>query len=153
MFRRNKQVASGRWQVAGVRLLTIIVVFAGIVFAGLAHAAQEARRNVEAQKLKNPEPSSAETVEAGKKLYARHCASCHGPQAKGDGGMALSGGTPSDLTDETWDYGSTDGEIFVAIKDGVSADMLAYKDKLNDKQIWQVVSFLRSVGPKPKAGK
>jgi cbb3-type cytochrome c oxidase subunit III len=153
MYRRNKQAAGGRWLVAGVRLLMIVAVFAGIVFAGLAHAAQEARRNAEAQKLKNPEPGNAETVETGKKLYARHCASCHGPNAKGDGGMALSGGTPSDLTDEAWDYGSTDGEIFVAIKEGVSADMLAYKEKLNDKQIWQVVSFLRSVGPKPKAGK
>jgi cbb3-type cytochrome c oxidase subunit III len=154
MFRRSKEeLAVGSWQLAGVRLLTIVAVFAGIGFVGLANAAQEARRNVEAQKLKNPEPSNADTLEVGKKLYARHCASCHGPNAKGDGGMALSGGTPSDLTDEAWDYGSTDGEIFVAIKEGVSADMLAYKEKLNDQQIWQVVSFLRSVGPKPKAEK
>ncbi len=148
MYRRNKQVLGVRWQVLGGRLLALVVLF-----AGLTNAAQEVRRNVAAQKLKNPEVSNAETVEAGKKLYARHCASCHGPQAKGDGGMALSGGTPSDLTDETWDYGSTDGEIFTATKEGVSADMLAYKDKLNDKQIWQVVTFLRSVGPKPKAEK
>jgi cbb3-type cytochrome c oxidase subunit III len=105
-------------------------------------------RNAEAQKLKNPLPGDGETVEAGMKLYQRHCASCHGKGAKGDGGMSLSGGTPSDLTDETWDYGSTDGEIFVAIRDGVSADMLAYKEKLNEKQIWQVVTFLRSLGPK-----
>ena len=112
--------------------------------------AQRPGRSAEAQKLKNPVPSDAESVEAGKKLYQRYCASCHGPQAKGDGGMALSGGTPSDLTDETWDYGSTDGEIFVAIRDGVSSDMLAYKEKLNEKQIWQVVNFIRSLGPKSK---
>jgi mono/diheme cytochrome c family protein len=110
--------------------------------------AQEPRRNPEAQKLKNPEPNNDETVEAGKKLYQRHCAPCHGPNGKGDGGMALSGGTPSDLTDETWDYGSTDGEIFTVIHDGVSSDMLAYKDKLSDKQIWQIVRYLRSIGPK-----
>lgn len=144
MYRRNKEVAGGRG---------LMLAFAGMFFLALASNAQEARRNVEAQKLKNPEPNNAETVEAGRKLYARHCASCHGPNAKGDGGMALSGGTPSDLTDETWDYGSTDGEIFVAIQEGVSADMLAYKDKLNDRQIWHIVSFLRSVGPKQKAEK
>ena len=109
---------------------------------------QESRRNPEAQKLKNPEPKTDETIDAGKKLYQRHCASCHGPNGKGDGGMALAGGTPSDLTDETWDYGSTDGEIFVVIRDGVSSDMLAYKDKLNEKQIWQIVHYLRSIGPK-----
>jgi mono/diheme cytochrome c family protein len=115
-----------------------------------AAQAQEPRRNPEAQKLKNPEPSNAESIEAGKKLYQRFCASCHGPQGKGDGSLALAGGTPSDLTDDTWDFGSTDGEIFVAIRDGVSADMLAYKERLTEKQIWQVVNYLRSLGPKPK---
>ena len=66
--------------------------------------AQTPKRNAEAQKLKNPEASNAESVESGKKLYARHCASCHGPNGKGDGGMALSGGTPSDLTDDQWEW-------------------------------------------------
>ena len=110
---------------------------------------QELRRNAEAQKLKNPETSNPESIEAGKKLYLRHCASCHGQGGKGDGGMALSGGTPSDLTDEKWDYGASDGEIFTSIREGVSADMLEYKNKLDDKQIWQVVNFLRSIGPQP----
>ena len=127
----------------------LALALAALWFAmGMSQQAQEPRRNPEAQKLKNPEPKTAESVEAGKKLYQRFCASCHGPNAKGDGGMALSGGTPSDLTDETWDFGSTDGEIFVAIRDGVSSDMLAYKEKLNERQIWQIVHYLRSIGPK-----
>lgn len=129
----------------------LIVMSSALWIAGVM--AQTPKRNVEAQKLKNPETVNAESIEAGKKLYARYCASCHGANGKGDGGMALSGGTPSDLTDDQWDYGSTDGEIFVAIRDGVSADMLAYKDKLNEKQIWQVVNFMRSIGPKTKEGK
>src|SRR5688572_12191158 len=62
-------------------------------------------RNPEARNLKNPETQNAESIEAGKKLYQRHCAACHGPNGKGDGGMALSGGEPSDLTDGAWDYG------------------------------------------------
>ena len=114
---------------------------------------KEQRRNAEAQKLKNPAANDAESVEAGKKLYQRFCAGCHGPQGKGDGSLALSGGTPADLTDDTWDYGSTDGEIFVAIRDGVSSDMLAYKEKLTEKQIWQLVTFIRSLGPESKQQK
>lgn len=115
-------------------------------FDRISEADQEGRK--QAQKIKNPVPSNAETIEAGRQLYQRHCASCHGPKGKGDGGMALSGGTPSDLTDDTWDYGSTDGEIFVVIRDGVSSDMLGYKEKLKDEQIWQIVNFIRDLGPK-----
>jgi cbb3-type cytochrome c oxidase subunit III len=109
--------------------------------------AQETRRNPEAQKLKNPEAKTEESIASGKKLYQLHCASCHGPNGKGDGSLALAGGTPSDLTDDKWDYGSTEGEIFVVIRDGVSSDMLAYKEKLSEKQIWQIVNFIRSIGP------
>ena len=130
------------------RLLALVFGVCIIVAVWPGIAAQESRGKAEAQKLKNPEADTAETIEAGKKLYARHCASCHGPNGKGDGGMALSGGEPSDLTDDKWDCGSTDGEIFVAIRDGLSSDMLAYKDKLNEKQIWQVVTFIRSLGAK-----
>src|SRR5262245_17019411 len=172
MSLRNSRVAARRLLVGGLSIFAAVSITwrgTGSVMyarrgkkhdpAGSGHSrsryrdvgaqAQESRRNMEAQKLRNPEPQNAESVEAGKKLYQRHCAACHGPNGKGDGGMALSGGEPSDLTDGAWDHGSTDGEIFVAIRDGVSADMLAYKDKLTEKQIWQVVNYIRSIGPKP----
>jgi cbb3-type cytochrome c oxidase subunit III len=132
------------------RLLTLWIFLAAM---WLAIDAQEPRGNQEALKLKNPEMSNAESIEAGNKLYQLNCASCHGPKGKGDGSLALSGGTPSDLTDETWDYGSTDGEIFVVIRDGISSDMQPYKDKLKEKQIWQLVNFIRSLGSKSKEEK
>ena len=152
MFLKNKFAvrrslfAANRFIVASFAIVALLFGLGGGI--GSARFTQESKRNVEAQKLKNPEPANDESVEAGKKLYQRHCASCHGPQGKGDGSLALAGGTPSDLTDDTWDYGSTDGEIFAAIRDGVSTDMLAYKDKMTDKQIWQTVHYLRSIGPK-----
>jgi hypothetical protein len=62
--------------------------------------------------------------------------------------MALAGGTPANLTDETWDHGSSDGEIFVVIRDGTSSDMEPYKDRLSEKQIWHVVNFIRSLSAK-----
>lgn len=152
MFLKNKFAVRGS-QFAASRFIAVGFVVVALSFwlvseIGVAGSMQEPKRNAEAQKLKNPEPANDESVEAGKKLYQRHCASCHGPQGKGDGSLALAGGTPSDLTDDTWDFGSTDGEIFVAIRDGVSTDMLAYKDKMTEKQIWQTVHYLRSIGPK-----
>lgn len=122
----------------------LLLICGSLMFLGAA--GQE--RGKDAQKLKNPIPSEAESIEAGRKLYQRFCASCHGPKGKGDGGMALSGGTPSDLTDDVWDYGSSDGEIFTVIRDGVSSDMLGYGKKMEEKQIWQVVNYIRDLGPK-----
>ena len=121
------------------RILLIVVL---AVMGATIGASQEARS------LKNPVANDRDAVEAGKKLFTRYCASCHGPQGKGDGSMALAGGTPSNLTDDKWDHGSTDGEIFVAIRDGTSPDMEAYKEKLSEKEIWQVVTFVRSLGGK-----
>jgi mono/diheme cytochrome c family protein len=107
-------------------------------------------RHPDAQKLKNPVPSDGASIEEGRKLYLRHCASCHGGSGKGDGSMALAGGTPANLTDEAWDHGSSDGEIYVVIRDGTSSDMESYKDKLTEKQMWQLVNYIRSLGPKPE---
>lgn len=107
-------------------------------------------RHPEAQKVKNPVPADAPSIEEGRKLYQRHCASCHGPSGNGDGSMALAGGTPANLTDEIWDHGSSDGEVFVVIRDGTSSDMEPYKDRLTDKQIWQVVHYIRSLASAPK---
>lgn len=105
-------------------------------------------RHPEAQKLKNPIPGDESSITEGRKLYLRHCASCHGSSGKGDGSMALAGGTPSNLVDETWDHGSSDGEIFVVIREGTSSDMESYKDRLTEKQIWQLVNYIRSLSPK-----
>ena len=145
MFPRNSNLG-----VPGGSVLAVVVMVAMAAWPSARCDGREMDKpyNAEAAKLKNPVTNNAESLEAGKKLYQRHCASCHGRSGKGDGGLALSGGEPSDLTDDVWDYGSTDGEIFVAIRDGLSTDMLAYKEKMKEKEIWQVVIFLRSLGPK-----
>lgn len=66
---------------------------------------------------------------------------------KGDGGGAGAGGQPADLTDGTWDFGSTDGEIFSVIRDGTSADMESYGERIAEREIWNLVNFIRSIGP------
>jgi mono/diheme cytochrome c family protein len=106
--------------------------------------------NPEARKLTNPVASTAASIAAGKRLYSRLCVRCHGPLGKGDGGGAGAGGQPSDFTDATWDFGSSDGEIFSVIHDGTSADMESYAEQTTDTEIWTVIVFLRSIGPKPQ---
>jgi len=132
-----------------------IFIFISLIIGAASFVGSASDRNQSSQakdaakRLKNPIPSDSASIEEGRKIYLRNCASCHGPSGKGDGSMALGGSTPADLTDEKWDHGSTDGEIFVVIRDGVSADMEGYKDKLTEKQIWQVINYIRSIGPKP----
>jgi len=60
---------------------------------------------------------------------------------------------PSNLSDDKWDHGSTDGEIFVVIRDGVPPkfEMKGQKGKLMDQDMWNLVNFLRSLNPKTKS--
>ncbi len=99
--------------------------------------------------LKNPIATSAESVAAGKQVYTRSCAPCHGTSGEGGPGNDLIPAAP-DLTDAAWDHGSTDGEIFTSIKNGIAPEfnMTPFKDRLKDDEIWNVVNYLRSIAKK-----
>ena len=101
--------------------------------------------------IKNAVPSSPESVVAGAQHYAKACAVCHGTTGEGDGKLAAAtaayGAKPSNLVDDAWDHGSTDGEIFVVIRDGIGPDfnMPGFKGRLEDGEIWNVVNYIRSL--------
>lgn len=112
------------------------VVMAAVVLAGMV-AVAAAQGNPEAAKLQNPTPASAESLAAGEKIYMRHCRACHGKA--GDGGLGPS------LIDATWDYGSTDGEIFTVIQKGTGPRMEAWADRIEAPETWNLVNFIRSL--------
>ena len=103
----------------------------------------------EVQSLTNPVATTPDSVAAGAALYTRHCAACHGPNGRGDGPLAAAtaayGARPSNLTDETWQHGGSDGEIFVAIRDGIGPDfsMDAFLGRLAELEIWHLVNYLK----------
>lgn len=127
----------------------LIPIAAALACAGLSSVIFAAQGNPEAAKNKNPVTASAESAAAGKEIYARNCATCHGINAEGGPGNDLIPAAP-DLTDDKWDHGSTDGEIFDVIKNGVPPDfnMIPWKDKLKDPDVWNVVNYLRSIAKK-----
>ena len=98
---------------------------------GTPRARTSARRRT--RPLKNPVASTPESIAAGKKAYDANCAACHGNLAQGavKAGTAISiieeqrGKQPPDLTDDQWDYGSSDGEIYAVIKRGIPPTMMA----------------------------
>jgi len=113
------------------------------------HPATGAHRHAQAAKLKNPVAATASSIAAGQKLYEKHCAGCHGDAGKGDGAMGEElQPKPSNLTDADWKHGSTDGEIFTVIRDGVKGTgMKPFGKKLTAHQMWDVVNDVRSIGP------
>jgi len=123
-------------------------LMAALALACAARIVTSAQGNPEAAKVKNPIASSPESIAAGKAVYAK-CAPCHGSTGEGGPGNDLIPAAPS-LVDDMWDHGSTDGEIFDNIKNGVAPDfnMVPWKDQLKDEQIWQVVNYIRSIAKK-----
>ena len=105
-----------------------------------------ARSQPDAAALKNPVAATPESIAAGKQIYQRSCASCHGVTGQGGPGNDLIPAAPS-LVAEKLDHGSTDGEIFSNVKNGVAPDfnMVPFKDTLNDDDIWRVVNYIRSL--------
>ncbi len=101
--------------------------------------------NAAAAALSNPVPDTPESRAAGRRLYQRLCTGCHGPLGKGDGGMAGAGGQPADFTDREWIFGGSAGEVYTVIRDGTSADMDSYAERMSDADMWTVVNYVRSL--------
>jgi mono/diheme cytochrome c family protein len=128
------------------------VAGAAILLAGSAAVAEQAGgRSPETAKMKNPVAANPNSLAAGKKLYDAQCASCHGTSGKGDGKAgAMLKPPPPDLTDGEWKHGSSDGDVFVSIRDGLKqTSMRPYGEKIATNDIWNLVNYLRSLSPRP----
>ena len=105
---------------------------------------------------KNPVAANAASIKAGQALYAKNCRHCHGLRGRGDGPLAPKDPKPADLTDAKWDHGASDGEIFALIWNGAPApksEMKGMKGTLTEKNVWEIVNYLRSIGPAAAAAK
>ena len=97
------------------------------------------------KKMKNPVASNAESIAAGKALWATHCKSCHGAKGLGDGSKAAQLKTePGDFsTAET--QSQPDGSLFYKTSEGRD-DMPSFKKKIPDAdEIWSIVNFMRTL--------
>jgi mono/diheme cytochrome c family protein len=113
------------------------------------HPLTDVHRHPDAAKLKNPVTANATSIAAGQKVYTKLCAACHGDAGKGDGRMGEEMiPKPADLTDGDWKHGSSDGEIYTLIRNGAKGTgMKAYSRKLTTHEVWDVVNYIRSIGP------
>ncbi len=75
-------------------------------------------------------------------LFAKNCATCHGPDGKGTRSIK----TP-DFTDPAFQKSVSATEIQTVIQNGKGGIMPAWSGKLTDKQISSLVTYIRSFAP------
>ena len=102
------------------------------------------RMRLEAGKLTNPVPKSAESLNRGKALYDVHCGVCHGAQGRGDG--PVGGKYIPDPMDLTLDYVQMqpDGQLYYTISHG-SIAMPYYRDSIAKQERWHVINYIKEV--------
>ena len=136
-----------------MRGVSILIGGVAVMFVMVATLAGAQAPAANAKMLKNPVPPSAASVTAGAATFKKYCAFCHGPEAKGEGPLAPKDSHPPNLTDAKWDHGDTDGEIFMTVQNGLGSTsaMKGFKGKMPDQDMWNVINYLRSLGPKKKS--
>ena len=114
------------------------------LFATLGAGAERMPRE-QARELENPIAYSANTVREGRKTYLRLCQYCHGVDGRAQANPDFE--APSLRAPGQWRFGSSDGELFVSIRDGAGHEMPPFGRQLGDDRIWELVHFVRSIGP------
>jgi mono/diheme cytochrome c family protein len=114
-------------------------------------ATQNADRRLtqeEAKKLKSPVAFSKDSIARGRTLFIRDCKECHGADGKSQVDVVANA---TDLTEpKLWTSGTSEGEVFRSIRDGAGDAMPPFKAKIeNEKDIWHLVNFIRSLWPEP----
>ncbi len=105
--------------------------------------------NLSAQE-KNPFAGDPKIAKLGEYQFRLNCAFCHGLGARG-------GGRGPDLTRAQKRHGNSDAEIFHNIHDGIAGTAMPAATSggigvgMTDEEIWQVVTYLRSVQVKAPA--
>jgi mono/diheme cytochrome c family protein len=135
-----------------LRVVSAVIVLASLTLVGTTavSSAQAIKGgNPKAAAVKNPVKPNANSISKGQQAYMKACRHCHGPKGLGDGPLAPKNPSPADLTDSEWTYGSSDGEIYAIIANGVGGDseMKGVRSEMTAADMWNVVNYLRSIGP------
>jgi mono/diheme cytochrome c family protein len=84
----------------------------------------------------NPYDRQADAVRAGRKLFARHCASCHGDQGRGGEAPRLDAELMAD---------AAPGDLFWFLTNGNLRRGMPSWSRLPDARRWQLVAFLKTL--------
>ena len=128
----------------GIAILVGLTCFLAVLAAG---GANDPKKSLDPQSelaqapeatrsRKNPYEGRPEAIQAGKLLYDRHCARCHGAEGKGHG-KAPNLQAPAVKS-------AAPGTLFWFLRNGNLKEGMPSWSNLPDQQLWQLVSFLQS---------
>jgi cytochrome c oxidase cbb3-type subunit 3 len=98
----------------------------------------------------NPFAGDAKAAKAGESQFRANCAFCHGLGARG-------GGRGPDLTRALKRHGKTDADLFRTINEGIPGTAMPQNGTtgqgvgMTAEEIWQVITYIRSVEKKSSA--
>ncbi len=119
-----------------------LLAMMSLIFAVLAFGAADGSwmRHVPAKdhERKNPYEGQADAVAAGRLVYEDHCSKCHGENAEGTKKR------PS-LRSARVQQEATEGDLHWLLVNGNMARGMPSWSRLGDPQIWQVISYVRSL--------
>ena len=99
--------------------------------------------------MRNPLAATKENVTAGRRLYEKNCAGCHGPKGRGGGkdGEALDP-PPANIAVIMGGPVATDGFLMWTLSEGggkPGTAMPAFRGALSEKERWQIILYLRTL--------
>jgi mono/diheme cytochrome c family protein len=136
-----------------MRRITLLVVVSIFVLAACGGAGTSSSNQdevgtlapVPAEYAGKTNPMGTEAAAEGAKVFHSNCEMCHGPQGHGDG---PAGGSldPKPKNLAILQESAADDYLFWRINEGKPGTaMVAWKGILTEEQVWQVVSFIRSM--------
>ena len=100
---------------------------------------------VPAQYAGKSNPLETDAAAEGEKVFQTNCVMCHGPQGHGDG-PASGSLDPKPKNLAVLQENAADDYLYWRISEGrPGTAMVAWKGILTEEQIWQVVSFIRTL--------
>jgi mono/diheme cytochrome c family protein len=112
----------------------------------VANAAKDVAIPLEAGKMKNPLPETAEVVSQGQEVFLGSCAQCHGPAGRGDSDIGRNMYPPAmDLSSSHVQHWS-DAELFWIIQNGVRhTGMPSWRSSISDNDTWKLARFIHNL--------
>jgi mono/diheme cytochrome c family protein len=125
----------------GIKSAFMILALAGILLAEAGDGQWLHKVPAKDRARPNPFASDSDAPAAGAKIFAEHCAACHGEDAEGKTQGKHS--RPNLHADRIKQ--ATPGELFWILTNGSKSNGMPSWSRLPDAQRWQLITYLKSL--------